>query len=235
MNPTLGGILRADPDLFEEMSLPTGIDRDALSSGIVEQFGECDVITIYPPALKSQINAWADRMLWRWQKMADILAISYDPTHTYQRHEVTNRNQQTAGSLNRNDTSSSTEETSGTTSGSESGRNSWEDSSRHNVYAYNSSTATPASSDSGDGSGTDSRTTSGSASASTEKEGSATRTDATTGTLGETIIKDITGKLDAASYAKLLMDQRDLIESLDLYEMIITDFGNRFIVAEWGC
>ena len=179
MNPTLGGILRAEPDLFEEMSLPTGIDRDALSSGVVEQYGECDVITIYPPALKRQINAWADRMLWRWQKMADILAISYDPTHTYQRHEVTNRNQQTAGSLNRNDTSSSTEETSGTTSGSESGRNSWEDSARHNVYAYNSSTATPASSDSGDGSGTDSRTTSGSASTSTEKEGSATRTDAT--------------------------------------------------------
>lgn len=100
----------AGSDLFENLSLPTGLDKDTLTDNILLVGGEFEVLYSDPNFLKSAIGVWSDREAATFQRWVDALAIEYAPLENYDRHENwtdTLDSDTTASSTGTNDTSTS--------------------------------------------------------------------------------------------------------------------------------
>lgn len=74
-------------DLFENLILPEGIEKDILCNNILLQGGEYEVLYANPDMLVSQIGYWGRKNFRTFQKWIDALNIKYDPLYNYDRHE----------------------------------------------------------------------------------------------------------------------------------------------------
>lgn len=74
-------------DLFENLSLPDGINRTDLINNILEQGAAFE--TLYPDYeyLKFSIGAWSRRWYRTIDKWINVLAVDYDPLYNYNRFE----------------------------------------------------------------------------------------------------------------------------------------------------
>lgn len=77
----------AGNDLFEFLSLPTGLNKKTLTDNILLQGGEFEVLYSDPMSLKTSIGIWSDREAATFQRWVDALAIEYAPLENYDRHE----------------------------------------------------------------------------------------------------------------------------------------------------
>ena len=74
-------------DLFENLTLPTGIDRDDLINNILEQGAEFEILYPDYDYLKFSIGAWSKRWQRTINKWIEALSVEYDPLNNYDRHE----------------------------------------------------------------------------------------------------------------------------------------------------
>lgn len=74
-------------DLFENLTLPTGIDRDDLINNILEQGAAFEILYPDYDYLKFSIGAWSKRWQRTINKWITALDIEYDPLINYDRHE----------------------------------------------------------------------------------------------------------------------------------------------------
>ena len=74
-------------DIFENMSLPDGIDKELVTNTILEQCAEFE--TIYPDFdyMKFSIGLWSKRWYHTFDKWYKDLQIEYNPIHNYDRTE----------------------------------------------------------------------------------------------------------------------------------------------------
>lgn len=74
-------------DLFKNMVLPDGIDRETLIDTILEQCAEFE--TVYPDFeyLQFSIGTWSKRWKRTFTKWVDALSLKYDPLNNYDRTE----------------------------------------------------------------------------------------------------------------------------------------------------
>ena len=74
-------------DIFENMVLPTGIDKELVTNTILEQCAEFEII--YPDFdyMKFSIGLWSQRWNRTFQKWYDDLQINYNPIYNYDRTE----------------------------------------------------------------------------------------------------------------------------------------------------
>lgn len=80
-------MLKNNDDLFENLSLPSGIDRDTVINNILMKGGEFEVLYSDPYFMKDMILIWSNkwnRTIDRWIK---ALAIDYNPLENYDRME----------------------------------------------------------------------------------------------------------------------------------------------------
>lgn len=77
----------AGNDLFEFLSLPTGLNKQTLTDNILLQGGEFEVLYSDPMSLKTSIGIWSDREAATFKRWVDALAIEYAPLENYDRHE----------------------------------------------------------------------------------------------------------------------------------------------------
>ena len=88
---TLVGInqffINAGSSLFENLRLPTGLDKTVLTNNILLEGGEFEVLYSNPLFLKDMIGVWAEREQATFQRWVDALAIEYAPLENYDRHE----------------------------------------------------------------------------------------------------------------------------------------------------
>lgn len=76
-----------DKDLFSELSLPEGIDKDTLTDNILLRGADFEVIYSDPDFMISAIGMWSKkwgRTFTRWIK---ALSIDYNPLENYGRYE----------------------------------------------------------------------------------------------------------------------------------------------------
>lgn len=78
----------AGNDLFEFLSLPTGLNKKTLTDNILLQGGEFEVLYSDPMSLKTSIGIWSDREAATFQRWVDALAIEYAPLENYDRIEA---------------------------------------------------------------------------------------------------------------------------------------------------
>ena len=87
MRLTLWGIYQYDPTLFENVSLPEGLEKDYVIDEIMRRSG--DLFTYYqvPAMLKSNITNWFLRNYDQFARMIAALLAEYNPIENYDRTE----------------------------------------------------------------------------------------------------------------------------------------------------
>lgn len=74
-------------DLFSNLSLPTGIDRDTLIDNILLRGGEFEVVYSDPDFMEYAIGPWSRKWYRTMQKWIDVLSMEYNPLENYDRVE----------------------------------------------------------------------------------------------------------------------------------------------------
>lgn len=88
-------------DLFSNMTVPTGIEKDVLVDNILLRGGEFEVVYSDPNFMQYAIGTWSRKWYRTMQKWIDALSIEYAPLENYDRHEqwsdITDRNTGSSG------------------------------------------------------------------------------------------------------------------------------------------
>lgn len=104
---TLLGMYNFDNTLFDNLTLPEGVDRDTLIDNILVESAEFSVLYSDLEFLKSYIGVWARKWQRTFEKWIAALNIDYNPLENYDRIESWNDSGNNSGSV------SSSGETSG--------------------------------------------------------------------------------------------------------------------------
>ena len=81
------GLYRANQTLFDGMVLPTGVVKETLLNELLTQCAEFEILYPDPDFMRHVIDSWSRTCLFKWQKLADTMNLSYDPISNYDRHE----------------------------------------------------------------------------------------------------------------------------------------------------
>ena len=139
---TLYGMARwmqeSEDDLFANMTLPTGWDKDLLVDTIMLHGAEFEVLYAEPQFMKNAIGIWSDKWYFTLERWIKVLNMDYNPIENYDRieewNDVGNRsrdNTQSTSTSNKEDNSSSS--TAATNTSSKHGNE-----VEHKVSAYDS-------------------------------------------------------------------------------------------------
>lgn len=74
--------------LFENMVLPSEIDKEVLVNNILMELGEFEVVYSDYDFLKFAITEWSKKRLHTWTKLSHIMFDDYDPFINIKRDEV---------------------------------------------------------------------------------------------------------------------------------------------------
>lgn len=201
------GLYWRQNDIFDNMVLPNGVERDTLVPELLAELAELEVLYSDPDTMKMLIGVWSKRRLYAWEKLYATTQLEYNPiwnkdgtiteteTRDLDADELETRNLKTETAAR----------------GSSNGQ------TDNNTYGYNSGTAAKhdqsldkTESESA-GSGSDTGTV-GTARGETEK---ITRERVERGNIGVTTTQ------------AMIREERSVAD-FDIYEYIINDFKGRF-------
>lgn len=86
-NLTLIGLYNYDPTLFDNLSLPTGIDKSLLINELLMKCGEFELLYPNLDFMKYQIGKWGEKNYFTFSKWIEALAAEFNPIHNYDRYE----------------------------------------------------------------------------------------------------------------------------------------------------
>lgn len=76
-----------DTDLFSELQLPVGINRDILIKNILINAGDFEILYSNPYFMQEAIGVWSQKWERTFRRWVEVLNIDYDPLTNYDRHE----------------------------------------------------------------------------------------------------------------------------------------------------
>lgn len=76
-----------EDDIFKNMTLPTGIDKDILTDNILLKSADFEVLYADPYFVQSAIGLWSKKWYRTFEKWVTALAIEYAPLENYDRME----------------------------------------------------------------------------------------------------------------------------------------------------
>lgn len=86
-NLSIWGMYQYNDTLFDDMYIPTQLDRQTLVDNILLECNEMQILYTNWSFLKSAIDAWSKKSLPSWQKIANTLELEYNPIENYDRME----------------------------------------------------------------------------------------------------------------------------------------------------
>ena len=143
---TMIGLYKYDPTLFDDISLPAGIDKTVLVPEIIKECDEFELVYADGDFMKFMTDHFFKKHYRTFEKWVEGLAEEFNPLHNYDRHEIytdtKGSNEKTDSTDNNRSVSSSQTSTS---SGSDTTRN---------VSAYDAATLQPKENEVGTSTGT---------------------------------------------------------------------------------
>lgn len=136
-------LLRYDENLFSNLTLPSGLDRDTVIDTIIEKHGMTALVHPSPDWMKHFIGVWSKRRQETWQKLYDSTQLEYNPIENYDRKEDVTETREIS-----RETSGKTSGTTGETTNTESAAN---NETKRDVSAENASDYQADSRDTGSG------------------------------------------------------------------------------------
>ena len=216
-------LLEADENLFSNMVLPDGVDRDLVIETILEKYGMQALVRPDPSYMKKHIGVWSRRKLWTWTKLYNTLNLEYNPIDNTDKYEdytdtrTTERKTagETASTSGGTDSRTENETTRGT-------RNEAVD---HDVSAENASAYQPDSRDTTQGSNSDSRENTASGTTSLKSSGTNSETENYTDTFKHTLHTH--GNIGVTTTQQMLEAERESVR-YNLVEEIAADYQAAF-------
>lgn len=87
------GLYRYDPTIFDNFTVPYGLDRDDLINEIIFETAELEVVIADSDLFKSMLGVWSNIRLKSWTDMMNVLSVrGYDPFINMDRTETETRN-----------------------------------------------------------------------------------------------------------------------------------------------
>lgn len=80
-------LMIAEPDLFVNLKLPDGLNRDTVIDTIVERHGMTTLVHPDPDWMKYFIGVWSARRVIGWRKLYETTVVEYNPIENYDRKE----------------------------------------------------------------------------------------------------------------------------------------------------
>lgn len=118
---TMIGLYEYDNTLFDNLSLPEGLDKDTLIDNILLRSGEFEVIYPDTDFMKFSIGAWSRKWSPTITRWVTALAIEYNPLENYDRYEHWTDERDISGSSSGSESGSDSGSSSGAETGSSSG------------------------------------------------------------------------------------------------------------------
>lgn len=194
-----------DDDLFKNLQLPEGIDKDTLTRNIILKSGEFEVLYADPFFMQEVIGTWSNKWQRTFIKWIEALNLEYNPLDNYDRIE----------SWTESDSSSHSSSASGT--GTESSSNTQSSTQESLRSAFNSNAYEPNTENEIDSEGTSTGTSSTSNQLSEETSHTNTKEGRAHGNIGVT------------TSAALLAEHLSLVE-WNVYEHITDLFLQEFVI-----
>lgn len=91
MKLTIFTLYKYEPNLFDNMVLPDGVDHDQVVNTILEECGEFGSIYPDPEFMQFIIGVWSKNQLTAWMKLQTTVSITYEPINNYDRYEESER------------------------------------------------------------------------------------------------------------------------------------------------
>ena len=216
-------LLEADENLFSNLVLPDGVDRDLVIDTILEKYGMQALVRPDPSYMKKHIGVWSRRKLWTWTKLCNTLNLEYNPIDNTDKYEdytdtrTTERTTsgETASTSGGTDSRTENETTSGT-------RN---ETSEHDVSAENASYYQPDSRDTTQGSNSDSRENTASGTTSLKSSGTNSEKENYTDTFKHTLHTH--GNIGVTTTQQMIESERESVR-YNLVEEIAADYQAAF-------
>lgn len=226
---TLTGMYNFDNTLFDELTFPTGINRDLAISRILNKSEEFELLYSDFDYLKDRIGIWGKIWERTFTKWVDALSVDYNPLYNFDRNEEYTDTKgreynDKRSDIENNEASVSSSSASNTVTGSSSGST-----TEQKVSAYDSSSYENKEKEEAEAS--TQQTGSGSSEASTESTSNNIKGSDASGTSNE-IIKHaahLYGNIGVTTSQQMLRDELD-IATWNLYEHISDIFIDEFCI-----
>lgn len=222
---TLIGIERSlsyeNRSVFDDIVLPSGIDKDTLVNTIKLQAGSFEMLYSDPIFLTASINIWSKGWLETWKKWVQALAAEYDPIENYNRYE--DLKEEHSGSDTRKESSNRSGNNSSTAQGSDSNSST----STDQVSAFNSSSFQDKDKNTTSGSASSNNTASGNYSDNGSNEEQGTDQHLTKHT------NHIHGNIGVTTNQQMLESEMKLRENYNIYRLISDLFIKEFCIMTY--
>jgi len=213
-------------DLFEQLNLPPGIDKETLVDNILIKAAEFEVIYSNPYFMQDAIGNWSKRYYFTFDKWIKVLTLEYNPIDNYDRHEEwTDKN---TGTVSDQGTNTGTVSNTSEASSSDSSSNSNSGTTTNTKSAFDSSAYSP--------DNQSEASTEGSGSSESESSASNTRTDnlsnsnIRTDDLTSIHTGRIRGNIGVMSTQNLISQETELYKNFNIYEQITDLFLQEFCI-----
>lgn len=222
-----------DDDLFKNLTLPEGIEKDVLTGNILMRGGEFEVLYSDPNFLQNLIGIWSRKWYRTFEKWITALNIEYNPLENYDRFEDWDDTRNNSGTENRTDTLARTTGDNLTRNTSDSLSRSTTDSgtTEHKVSAFDASTYQPSTEDTHSNSGSQNDTMTGTQTDVATGSQNDNATGNTTTSFGEAANHKgrIHGNIGTLTSQAMLQSELDIAE-WNVYEHITDLFLQEFII-----
>lgn len=206
------------PDLFADIQLPTGIDKEILVNNIIKECWDLEPIYPQPILFKSMIDAFFAKKYSDYLRMYTALSDDYNPLHNFDRFEEKDENRQNDRSYKRNENRSMDSEV------NRSNEDTGNSETTNKVSAYDSSSF----SNSDQESSTDSRNVTENSTQNDSENVSIDDTDNTTDTY--TTKNHLYGNIGVTTSQQMLESEIKLRSTQNIYDIITFDFRAQFML-----
>lgn len=195
------GLYEWNEEIFDNLVLPEGIDRDILIPEIVTQCS--DFCLLYPnyDFMKMLIGVWSQKEQTIWANMLRSEQFEYNPIENYDRHEEITREVSGESESSGSSTTSNQGTTGNTTTGA---------STAYDSISFQDTGKT---------------TSSGTGSSS----GTATDTGTSASSGSETVESHVHGNIGVTTAQQMIQGFRD-VSNFCTYDFIVESFKNRFCI-----
>lgn len=87
-NMSILGLYTYDNTIFDNIVLPSDLDKDTLVDNILMEYAELEVLYPDTSFMKEAIGKWSNSRIHTWERMKNVLYEDYDPFINIKRDEV---------------------------------------------------------------------------------------------------------------------------------------------------
>ncbi|MBO7735772.1 MAG: hypothetical protein J6S67_24605 [Methanobrevibacter sp.] len=231
--------LNPDHSLFEELTLPEGVDKDTLIGAIVLRCQEFELLYSNPDFMIQAVKLWGMKNYWTFDRWIKLINKQYDPLYNKDYHEEISDihygqfNKSGSGSTSGSDDHTRTDNLQHSEDYSRTDNLSHSDTDIHSEKAYNSSdyVGTTQDSSSGSNTGTQRNAGSGSDTGTQRMAGSFSSQDSNTESGGDSYTNTHTshgyGNIGVTAAQTLFMKETE-VAAWNMYEHMADLFASEF-------